>query len=840
MQSHNNSQDVFNILDLLCISIYKIYDMAKCGNYQGNIATKEASKMVNNITKLVSLRSRPSESSSSLLESHKAIEKASISARKHILQVIGETKKYILQPDKLDSIMNCVNSTIETFSILYKNIWCIQKNGETVTEWNYSTRYLLLRLKTLLEFIEENNNENVNMIKYILNDISKSIEEIQNNEQFLDCFPVPLQALFMECKSTLTELYNNFDEKSISDRLKTDICPLIDLLSETLISETNIYLENTKENNTTKQEHTETSIKQDNHNDTSPVVEDHSFKPSIEIQTTNSDEITEDNTSKDKKHGKETRKLASSSPQRDTSPSTPNNRNRRKKLGDGLSSSSPGKQRANFGRQRSTGVAPAPPTFIRGNTENKRSQTASIHNSEEKPSNRSNSFNTLTPRPQGDRKPGIFGVQRVSSEESKKKKEKEDEKALKIISLFNDQIEGFSSIWEKLSDQDKNPFLHNLFEKMQDLTSSADILQLPNNSTKSEELEHIIRVRCASDMTKICNIEKIFTKTEKPIAENCLHVIVNSSLLVIDPLNIEYQDILLISTSNLFLMMRDTILKLPNFSIDLIVQIQDDLRNLLQDQSKNVNNLFVCDNHIVNAANGHGNKLIGYQMKINIWNHCNSFRILVATLLCLLKSCTISSQLTSSLLFQIFTCMRCIIRSVSALLTQVATTKEVITKVFQNQLDPQRNTISMGTKNIWKETSVSSGKFIWEDEHCGDVQTGSLNLLVQSLTSDINLNQTFLKTFITTYRSFTTPWQLLSKLIERYNVPLDVFSDTKRASQIQLRVAVVVKYWLDTQFYDFDEDLIQSLQEFCDKMNKDGLTDMAKRLQEHIISKVCN
>jgi len=76
----------------------------------------------------------------------------------------------------------------------------------------------------------------------------------------------------------------------------------------------------------------------------------------------------------------------------------------------------------------------------------------------------------------------------------------------------------------------------------------------------------------------------------------------------------------------------------------------------------------------------------------------------------------------------------------------------------------------------------------------------------------------------------------LFKLIERYDVP-DVFGDSKRASQIKLRVAVVVKYWLDTQFYDFDEDLILSLQEFCERMNSDGFTDMAKRLQEHITSK---
>jgi len=117
------------------------------------------------------------------------------------------------------------------------------------------------------------------------------------------------------------------------------------------------------------------------------------------------------------------------------------------------------------------------------------------------------------------------------------------------------------------------------------------------------------------------------------------------------------------------------------------------------------------------------------------------------------------------------------------------------------------------------------------------VTIGTLNKLVHTLTSDLNLNQTFLKTFITTYRSFTTPWKLFQKLLERYDIPVDRFTDLKRASQIRLRVSVVVKYWVDTQFHDFDEDLIHHLEQFCMKLYNDGQTDMAKRLQELISSK---
>ena len=47
----------------------------------------------------------------------------------------------------------------------------------------------------------------------------------------------------------------------------------------------------------------------------------------------------------------------------------------------------------------------------------------------------------------------------------------------------------------------------------------------------------------------------------------------------------------------------------------------------------------------------------------------------------------------------------------------------------------------------------------------------------------------------------------------------------------------MLKYWVDTQFYDFDEDLIHSLQQFCTRLHDEGQTDMAKRLQEHISAK---
>lgn len=86
-----------------------------------------------------------------------------------------------------------------------------------------------------------------------------------------------------------------------------------------------------------------------------------------------------------------------------------------------------------------------------------------------------------------------------------------------------------------------------------------------------------------------------------------------------------------------------------------------------------------------------------------------------------------------------------------------------------------------------------------------------------------------MKTFLTTYQSFTTPAKLLEKLIQRYPFFLNfkflknIFSfilkmftfnsplNKDKMKQIQLRVSIVLKHWVESQFKDFDDALIQKL-----------------------------
>lgn len=108
------------------------------------------------------------------------------------------------------------------------------------------------------------------------------------------------------------------------------------------------------------------------------------------------------------------------------------------------------------------------------------------------------------------------------------------------------------------------------------------------------------------------------------------------------------------------------------------------------------------------------------------------------------------------------------------------------------------------------------------------VRAATLNKLVEILTSDKN-SDTFMKTFLLTYQSFTTPSLLLEKLLQRYNVP-SIYPQDKRV-QVQLRVAEVLKIWMERNFVDIDNRVAGRIHEFVtDKLEKDGHNDLVRLL----------
>ena len=98
------------------------------------------------------------------------------------------------------------------------------------------------------------------------------------------------------------------------------------------------------------------------------------------------------------------------------------------------------------------------------------------------------------------------------------------------------------------------------------------------------------------------------------------------------------------------------------------------------------------------------------------------------------------------------------------------------------------------------------------------------------------IDVTHLKTFITTYRSFTSPDILLQKIIQRYNVP-DEFG--QKRLMIQLRCANFLKQWVETSFADFDENFINELSSFVQELNKEKSLSKFVNAISSSISKVC-
>eukprot|EP01104_Vermistella_antarctica_P018091 TRINITY_DN6594_c0_g1_i1.p1 TRINITY_DN6594_c0_g1~~TRINITY_DN6594_c0_g1_i1.p1 ORF type:complete len:1512 (+),score=324.59 TRINITY_DN6594_c0_g1_i1:100-4536(+) len=115
------------------------------------------------------------------------------------------------------------------------------------------------------------------------------------------------------------------------------------------------------------------------------------------------------------------------------------------------------------------------------------------------------------------------------------------------------------------------------------------------------------------------------------------------------------------------------------------------------------------------------------------------------------------------------------------------------------------------------------------------VKGGTLEKLVERVTYPDYPDPNYQLAFLLTYRSFTTPTELLELLRLRYDLPKpDGLKDedekdwkAKHLTPVRLRVFNMLRNWINTHFYDFSDDkqLIGLFEKFIDHLMT---TDMAR------------
>eukprot|EP00297_Palpitomonas_bilix_P023714 CAMPEP_0113894482 /NCGR_PEP_ID=MMETSP0780_2-20120614/16752_1 /TAXON_ID=652834 /ORGANISM="Palpitomonas bilix" /LENGTH=629 /DNA_ID=CAMNT_0000885047 /DNA_START=31 /DNA_END=1920 /DNA_ORIENTATION=- /assembly_acc=CAM_ASM_000599 len=121
---------------------------------------------------------------------------------------------------------------------------------------------------------------------------------------------------------------------------------------------------------------------------------------------------------------------------------------------------------------------------------------------------------------------------------------------------------------------------------------------------------------------------------------------------------------------------------------------------------------------------------------------------------------------------------------------------------------------------IWEE---SESNIVMDDEG-KRIKSGSFNKLVERLTFiaswDGSAYMRYLKTFLLTYRSFSTPAELFHKLKERFDQPSfgkagqDEEEEREKKNQLQVRVCSVLSKWVDNNPEDFSEEMMNTVLQF--------------------------
>eukprot|EP01104_Vermistella_antarctica_P005909 TRINITY_DN16657_c0_g1_i1.p1 TRINITY_DN16657_c0_g1~~TRINITY_DN16657_c0_g1_i1.p1 ORF type:complete len:1049 (+),score=228.63 TRINITY_DN16657_c0_g1_i1:400-3546(+) len=116
--------------------------------------------------------------------------------------------------------------------------------------------------------------------------------------------------------------------------------------------------------------------------------------------------------------------------------------------------------------------------------------------------------------------------------------------------------------------------------------------------------------------------------------------------------------------------------------------------------------------------------------------------------------------------------------------------------------------------NIWDEPADNPDNIVLKEDQ--RIKYANLNKLVENLTSPKSHDLKYMKTFITTYRSFTSSDVFVHKMMERYYNQPDSVAD--QSLSINLRLCNVLKFWIECQSFENSPELFAKVTEFVDDL----------------------